>query len=107
MWYNSIMKNEISTNTISMDVEQAADKYMTLKAEIEALEEQKKLCKEVLETAVKESPDMRISLEMYEILLSDCSRESCDLKAAKKELGDILTPFIKTSTYTQLRVTKK
>ena len=90
-----------------MDVEQAADKYMELKAQIESLEEQKKLCKEVLEAAVKESPDMRISLEMYEILLSECSRETCDLKAAKKTLGEAITPFIKTSEYTQLRVSRR
>ena len=95
------------TEVSFLDVETAAGAYMDIKAQIKELEEKQKVYRDYLEMAVKESPDMRISVELYEILLTECSRESCDLKAAKAALGDAINPFIKKSEYTQLRITKR
>lgn len=90
------------------DLNSVARSYKAIKAQIEALEDSLEPFKTTLETAALESPNMRLDLNGFKVVLSEASRENFSIKDARVKLGDeIVNQFIKISTYSQLRVTTK
>lgn len=87
-------------------LDDAVAHYKELNAKIAFLASQIKPYKEIIEAAATQSPDGQIITEKYKINLVLCQRENFDKKAAFKALGDkVLSPFVSTVAYTQLRVT--
>jgi hypothetical protein len=83
---------------------ETCEEYKTLKHRIQALEKQAQERKAILEEEVIKSGDNEIIAGAFKIALIEQTRESFDLKAAKPVLGDELNPFLKLTTFTQLRV---
>jgi hypothetical protein len=99
---------------VPTDLNTVADKYFQAKAEIKRLENSLKALRIILEEEILKAPTssnsleakLTLELEAFAVSLSDCSRESFDLKSAKVQLGDVLKPFIKNTSYTRLNVKK-
>jgi len=86
------------------ELETVCEEYKTLRHKLEALEEQIKERRAILEAAVAKSEEHKLIVGAFKLTLIECNRENFDLKAAKPVLGDKLIPFIKEIKYTQLRV---
>jgi len=87
-------------------LDEAVAHYKEINAKIAFLSAQLKPYREVIESAAANSPDGQIITEKYKINLVLCQRDNFDKKAAFKALGDkVLSPFVSTVAYTQLRVT--
>lgn len=77
--------------------------YKAMQKEIKALEEAMKPLKERLEAeALKAGGSLETGT--FTIKLIEASREIFNLKDGKAALGSALTPFIKETHYTQLRI---
>lgn len=88
-------------NTVNLD-EKIAE-YQKIQKQIKELEERLKPVKAVLEEQALNAGGV-VSTETHIVKLIEMSRENLNLKEAKKELGDALSPFISTTHFTQLRV---
>jgi hypothetical protein len=102
------MNFETTDLSKSQKVEEIAAQYMSLKSQIDQLEKQKDQLRKSIEQMVISEPEMKMSTETYNILLSECSRENFDLKTARVALGnEVVGKFVKVTNFKQLRVTKK
>jgi len=85
-------------------LEDTAETYKLLKRELENLEEMLKPLRSTLEAAATEAGGSIIA-GPYKITLSNCERESFNLKLAKETLSPkVLKPFLSTTSYKTLRV---
>ena len=87
-----------------MNTVNVINQYQALKDKIAQLELELKPLKAELEAVALEHGGTYV-IEGYKVQLSEASRESVSLKEAKAVLGIALNPFLKTSFFTQLRVT--
>ncbi len=90
------------------DLNKVAKTYKSIKNEILALEFALEPYKMILETAALDAPGMKLDLEDFKISLIEAHRENFNLRQAKVALGiEIVSPFIKIISYSQLRVLQK
>ena len=103
-----VNSNALKLVSDAPDLNIVAQEYKTIMERIKALEEAAKPFKMQLETAALEAPNMTLDLDGFKVLLIECAREIFNTKEAKIKLGeDVLKPFLKTTEYTQLRVSAK
>jgi hypothetical protein len=90
------------------NLNEIAKAYKAIKAQIDALETSLKPFKGQLEEAALDAPEMKLELDGYTVSLSECSRENFQIKDARAVLGsEVVDKFVKTSSYSQLRVLEK
>ncbi len=90
------------------DLNHVAKVYKAIQNKQLALEFALRPYRMILEEAALNAPGMKIELERFKILLVEAHRENFNLRKAKETLPlQIIVPFIKVVSYSQLRVTEK
>lgn len=90
-----------------MDLNATARTYKSLQSQVKKIEEEMKPFREALETAALDAGGV-IQLPDFKISLIEATREGFSLSDARKAIPEeVLRPFVKPISYTQLRVSEK
>lgn len=98
-----------------MKINEAVQEYFNLKNDAKAIEERLSELRPVLESHIKamtgsltgsENAAVTIEVGEYGLNLSPAKRENVAIAKAKAELGDAFAPYLSTTWFTILKVTK-
>ena len=100
------MKATLSLKLVPNDPEYAARIYKDLLDQRKAITQEMTPLRTVLEAAAL-SAGGTLDLQTVSVSVCEVSREGISVKEAKAKLGHLLTPFVKVTVYTQMRVSRK
>lgn len=92
-------------------IESIVRQYVVVKAQHEALEQEKRHLKDQIEMHIAHTGKKSAEIAGYSLTITDCLRETFSLHRAydsltAREVKQFVSPFVTETEYTQLRVTK-
>ena len=87
-----------------MTLEEALAAYAEAQACIKALEKEKDAAKKIIQAACAESPSGTVVAGEHSATLTECTRNSFDLKAFEADHPRLAPKYTKTTTYEMLKV---
>ena len=87
-----------------MTLEEALAAYAEAQDCIKALEKEKDAAKKIIQAACAESPSGTIVAGEHSATLTECTRNSFDLKAFEADHPRLAPKYTKTTTYEMLKV---